>query len=98
MARRCEDLIDEYDASHPISKKEKKAALRETVDSAAESEDSTPTLEHYWQFYCASYWHYIPVFFLLAKILPVPHITGKTDYCPVTGVPVLVKNTLLASQ
>ena len=38
----------------------------------------------------------IPVNVLLAKILP--HITGKTDYCPVTGVPVLVKNTLLASQ
>ena len=34
--------MDEYDASHPISKKGKRAALRETVDSAAESDDSTP--------------------------------------------------------
>ena len=42
LARRCEDLMDEYDALHPISKKGKRAALRETIDSATESEDSTP--------------------------------------------------------
>ena len=42
LARRCGDLMDEYDALHPISKKGKRAALRETIDSATESEDSTP--------------------------------------------------------
>ena len=44
LARRCEDMIDEYDAAHPISKKGKKAAQleREATDSAAESEESTP--------------------------------------------------------
>ena len=31
LARRCEDLIDEYDATHPISKRGKKAALRPCV-------------------------------------------------------------------
>ena len=42
LATRCEDLMDEYDALHPISKKGKRAALRETIDSTTESEDSTP--------------------------------------------------------
>ena len=47
------------------------------------------TLEHYWQIYWASYWN-SPSKLFTGRF--TAHITGKKDYCPVTGVPVTTKH------
>ena len=46
-------------------------------------------LEHYWQIYWASYWN-SPSKRFTGRF--TAHITGKKDYCPVTGVPVTTKH------
>jgi hypothetical protein len=46
-------------------------------------------LENYWQIYWASYWNSTSKRFT-GKF--TAHITGKKDYCPVTGVPVTTKH------